>query len=148
MPAYICKTCGVQHAESERPPERCVICEDERQYVGRGGQAWTTLGEMRAEGRRNVFHEIDPGVWSVHTTPRYAIGQRIVLIQTEHGNFAWDMISYIDEETIARVNELGGLAGISASHPHFYGAVVEWSQAFGNAPIYVPEADRELVRPA
>ena len=33
------------------------------------------------------------------------------------------------------------------SHPHFYGVAVEWSQAFGDAPIYV-EADREwFVRP-
>src|SRR5205085_2650563 len=33
-------------------------------------------------------------------------------------------------------------------HPHFYGVCVEWSQAFGNAPIYIPEADRRwLMRP-
>jgi glyoxylase-like metal-dependent hydrolase (beta-lactamase superfamily II) len=146
--AYICKTCGVQHAESDGPPEQCIICEDERQYVGRGGQAWTTLDEMQSEGRRNVFHEIDPGVWSIHTNPRYAIGQRALLVQTDGGNFLWDMISYIDDETVKRVIDLGGIQGISMSHPHFYGAVVEWSRAFGRAPIYVPEADREwFVRP-
>jgi glyoxylase-like metal-dependent hydrolase (beta-lactamase superfamily II) len=146
--AYICKTCGVQHAESDGPPEQCIICEDERQYVGRGGQAWTTLDEMQSEGRRNVFHEIDPGVWSIHTNPRYAIGQRALLVQTDGGNFLWDMISYIDDETVKRVIDLGGIQGISMSHPHFYGAVVEWSRAFRRAPIYVPEADREwFVRP-
>ena len=44
---------------SDAPPERCPICEDERQYVGLGGQRWTTLGELRgraplrrARGRR------------------------------------------------------------------------------------------------
>ena len=139
MTAFICKTCGVQHADSEKPPERCIICEDERQYVGRGGQAWTTLEEMRAEGRRNVFHEIDPGVWSVHTNPRYAIGQRAVLVRTDGGNS-------LGHDQLHRRRDGGagerawGIHGISMSHPHFYGVAVEWSQAFGDAPIYVPKA--------
>jgi len=33
MPWYICSTCGVQYAETNRPPDRCTICEDDRQYV-------------------------------------------------------------------------------------------------------------------
>ena len=57
MPAYICLTCGVQYAPSERPPERCPICEDERQYVGWQGQQWTTLEELIDEGRRNELRE-------------------------------------------------------------------------------------------
>jgi len=43
------------------------------------------------------------------------------------------------------VQELGGIAAISASHPHMYGAMIEWSEAFGGAPVYVPEADKEWV---
>jgi hypothetical protein len=31
------------------------------------------------------------------------------------------------------------------SHPHFYGVCVEWSHAFGEAPIYIPTADRRWV---
>ena len=34
----ICVTCGTQFAASERPPERCPVCEDERQFVGWAGQ--------------------------------------------------------------------------------------------------------------
>ena len=34
MPNFICLTCGAQHAASEEPPDHCIICEDERQYVG------------------------------------------------------------------------------------------------------------------
>src|SRR5207249_6571411 len=40
----------------------------------------------------------------------------------------------------------GGIAGIAMSHPHFYGARVEWSQAFENASIHIPEADVERVQ--
>ena len=147
MPNYICKTCGAQQAESETPPEHCIICEDERQYIGRGGQQWTTLEEMRAEGRKNRVRAVDPGIDSIYTEPTFAIGQRTLLVQTPGGNFLWDMISYIDDETIAAIKERGGVHGIAISHPHFYGVAVEYAHAFG-APIYIPEADRQwFVRP-
>ena len=148
MPNYICRTCGVQYAESERPPERCLICEDERQYVSPGGQQWTTMAELVNEGHANRIRTADAGVESIHTTPRFAIGQRACLVRTSGGNFLWDCISYLDDATIAAVQEMGGVQGISVSHPHFYASVVEWSHAFGGAPIYLPEADREyVVRP-
>jgi hypothetical protein len=31
-------------SRSEAVPDRCPICEDERQYIGLNGQEWTTLG--------------------------------------------------------------------------------------------------------
>src|SRR5437899_2453098 len=40
----------------------------------------------------------------------------------------------------------GGISGIAMSHPHFYGAMVEWSRAFGGAPIHIPAADRSWVQ--
>lgn len=147
MANYICRTCGTQHAESAAPPERCIICEDERQYIGRGGQQWTTLEEMRGEGRKNRIRATDPGIESIYTEPSFAIGQRALLVQTPGGNFLWDMISYIDEATIAAIKERGGVEGIAISHPHFYGVAVEYAHAFG-APIYIPEADKQwFVRP-
>lgn len=142
MPRFICKTCGVQYADADAPPGVCRICDDERQYIGWNGQQWTTLEEMRAGEYRNEVRETDPGVWSIITRPHFCIGQRALLVQTDGGNFLWDCISYLDDPTIARVNELGGVQGISVSHPHFYATVGEWSEAFG-APIYLPEADRE-----
>jgi len=146
MPAYICRTCGVQHAESEEPPQSCIICDDERQYVGWGGQQWTTLDAMRSGGAfENVFLGIQPDLTAIFTRPRVAIGQRALLVQTPNGNFLWDCISYIDDATFKKVNELGGIAGISVSHPHFYDSMVEWSHAFDRAPIYLPEADRQWV---
>src|SRR5258705_12746386 len=38
--------CGSQYAPSSVPPPRCVICEDERQYVPPRGQTWTTLATV------------------------------------------------------------------------------------------------------
>jgi hypothetical protein len=144
VPAYICRTCGVQYPESGEPQAECVICLDERQYIGWGGQQWTTLERMREEGHQNRIQSAATGLEGIDTRPRFAIGQRALLVRTDAGNMLWDCISYIDDETTARVRELGGIAAISVSHPHFYGVMVEWSRAFG-APIYLPEADRQWV---
>jgi hypothetical protein len=148
VPAFICKTCGVQYPDSERPPDVCRICDDERQYIGAGGQQWTTMSELAAEGRENRIRNADPGIESIHTTPRFAIGQRACLVRTDAGNFLWDCISYLDAATVHAIKEMGGIQGIAMSHPHFYASCVDWSHAFGNSPIYVPEADMEhFVRP-
>lgn len=145
VPAYICETCGVQFAPSDDPPAACPICEDERQYVGWRGQRWTTLEEMRAGGYRNELREEEPGLTSIGTVPSFAIGQRALLLQTPAGNVLWDCQSYLDEETIAAVRALGGVDAIAISHPHFYGVNIEWSRAFGGAPVYIHAADRDWV---
>jgi hypothetical protein len=144
MPLFLCTTCGVQHAEAQAPPGRCAICEDERQYVGWGGQRWTTLDELRSDHRNEVRAE-GPGLTGIGTTPKFGIGQRALLAQSPGGNVLWDCISLIDGATIEAVKRLGGLAAIAVSHPHYYSSVVEWSRAFGGVPIYIHADDRRWV---
>lgn len=138
MENYICVTCGTQYAASERPPARCPICEDDRQYIGHDGQRWTTLGEMRDSGRySNTVEEVAPGIIGIATQPRFAIGQQAHLIRTPAGNVLWDCVSYLDDATVAAVRQQGGIAAIAISHPHFYSSMAAWSEAFGGAPIYL-----------
>jgi hypothetical protein len=143
MTNFICITCGTQFAASEVAPERCPICEDERQYVGWNGQQWTTLSELQAE-HHNVIKSVAPFLTGIGSHPSFAIGQRALLVQTNEGNLLWDCISLIDEPTIAAVNALGGVRAIAISHPHYYSSMVEWSAVF-DAPIYLHAADRRWV---
>jgi glyoxylase-like metal-dependent hydrolase (beta-lactamase superfamily II) len=143
VPHFICVTCGTQFAESTEPPPRCPICEDERQYVGWDGQRWTTLEELRGDHRAESREEA-PGLVGIGCEPSFAIGQRALLVQAEGGNVLWDCISLLDDEIGARVEELGGVAKIAISHPHYYSSMVEWAQAFG-ATIHLHAADREWV---
>ena len=147
MERFICITCGTQFPASATPPEHCPICEDDRQYVNQDGQQWTTPAAMR-EQHRNALHEVDPGVTGIVTEPGFAIGQQAHLVQTEAGNVLWDCISFLDDATVAEVERRGGLAAIAISHPHFYSSMVDWSRAFGDAPIYL-HADNEpwVMRP-
>ncbi len=136
MPNYICVTCGQQHAESKEPPSRCPICEDERQFINPDGQSWITLDEL-ARDHHNVVKSLEPGLTGIGSEPRFAIGQRALLVQAAGGNVLWDCISLIDEETIEAVEALGGISSLAMSHPHLYGSMVEWSHAFGDVPIHL-----------
>ncbi len=140
---FICKTCGVQFAATNTPPERCPICDDERQYVGPDGQQWTTLTALQADAH-NIVKPVASDLTGIGTHPGFAIGQRALLVQTAAGNVLWDCISLLDAPTIAAVRALGGIAAIAISHPHFYSSMVEWSRAF-DAPIYLHAGDRQWV---
>ena len=144
--AYICVTCGVQQAPRASTPERCPICEDERQYVRQGGQAWTTLEELASQGHRVEVRELEPGLTGLGASPAVGIGQRGLLVRVPGGNVLWDCFGYIDAKGVEAVRALGGLVGIAFSHPHFYGVMVEWSRAFGGCPIWIPSDDRMWVQ--
>jgi glyoxylase-like metal-dependent hydrolase (beta-lactamase superfamily II) len=143
MPNYICKTCGTQFQESAGPPERCLICADERQYIAWGGQQWATLEDLRRE-HHNVIKTLESSLTGIGTHPDFAIAQRALLVQAPQGNILWDCISLIDEPTIAVVRALGGISAIAISHPHYYSSMVEWSRAF-DAPVYLHTDDRQWV---
>lgn len=141
---YICITCGTQFYATKQEPENCPICQDERQYVGHGGQKWTTLEKLR-QTHRNVFSEEEPGLHTIRPQPQIGIGQRAFLLQTENGNLLWDCVPLLDEQTVKWLEARGGLAAIAVSHPHFYATMVEWSHAFGGVPIYLHKADAKWV---
>lgn len=142
--APVCRTCAVQHRPGP-PPDICAICADERQWVPFDGQHWTSLAGLRAEGHRVEVRDLEPRLTGIGVDPHLGIGQRALLVRTDAGNVLWDCVGFIDEAGVAAVAARGGVAAIAASHPHFYGAMVEWSHAFGDATLLLPSADRDWV---
>jgi hypothetical protein len=139
----ICATCGVQYGAARAD---CPICLDERQYVGWGGQKWTSLRELQASGRSSVLEEEGPGVVGVGANPPTAIGQRALLVRAPdgRGNVLFDAITYLDEQLFSRIGFRGGISAIAISHPHFYGSMIEFAHAF-DAPVYIHARDRAWV---
>jgi hypothetical protein len=82
---------------------------------------------MQAGDFHNVFKEYEPGLTGIGTEPTFAIGQRALLLQTDQGNILWDCITYLDNDTIAIIQQRGGLKAITISHSHFYTTLVEWA---------------------
>ena len=148
MITFICATCGTSYPPSDTPPAHCPICEDERQYVPASGQSWTTPDHLQAR-HRNAWRWHEKGLFSLHTTPAFAIDQRAFLLQTQAGNILWDCIALIDDATVELVRALGGLSAIAISHPHYYTRMQDWSRAFDQVPIYLHAADQQwIMRPA
>jgi glyoxylase-like metal-dependent hydrolase (beta-lactamase superfamily II) len=144
MPAFICNTCGTQYEPSDKPPAACPICDDERQYVPPGGQIWTTLDALQKRFT-NGWRELEPNLITITTFPQFGIGQRAQLLRTPQGNILWDCISLVDRSAVELIKGLGGLKAIAISHPHYYGAVADWSEAFGGAPVYLHGDDRQWI---
>jgi hypothetical protein len=144
LTGFICITCGTQFTPSLEPPSKCPICDDPRQFVGFDGQTWTTLEEL-GQKHKNTIVEEETGLYSIYTEPQFAIGQRAFLLQTPEGNLLWDCIALPDPPTLDALKALGGVAAIAISHPHYYTTMVEWSLAFGNAPIYLHACDAKWV---
>lgn len=139
----ICQNCGVAFPRAFPPPESCPICDDER--VTRPKlQRWTASTELAATHASEIW-EYETGLSGIGLTPAFAIGQRAMLVEQSDGCILWDCTSLVDEKAIDYINGCGGLKAIALSHPHFYGAMAEWSEAFGGVPVYVHEADREWV---
>ena len=146
MTVWICSACAVEHPDTEHPPLACAICCDERQYVPKSGQAWTTLAELEAAGTHIEIEELEPNLFGISVDPPVAIGQRALLVRTVDGNILWDVPGYFDEAAAARVRDLGDVVAIVASHPHMYGSQVSWSRALGDAPVLVADADATWVQ--
>ncbi|MGI9089954.1 MAG: MBL fold metallo-hydrolase [Gemmatimonadaceae bacterium] len=116
---------------------------DERQFIGKDGQRWTTLDALR-HGHRNAIQRLEPALYGVGTVPEFAIGQRALLLRSPSGNVLWDCIALLDYATIDVIAAFGGLAAIAISHPHYYTTMVEWAHAFG-CNVYLHANDREWV---
>jgi glyoxylase-like metal-dependent hydrolase (beta-lactamase superfamily II) len=143
MASRICATCGV---EAEDPPEICPICADERQYIPRTGQQWTSLDDLASSPYELQVRLLEPGLFGLHRKPEFAIGQWSMLLQTPDGNLLWDPPSFLDDRVADRVRRLGGVAMIAASHPHMFGAQVSWSHAFDSAPVWVNALDERWLQ--
>ncbi len=143
MPAFLCITCGTQYPESDSPPPRCFICDEERQYVGLQGQQWTTIQELRARHTNEIF-ALEPGFTGILTKPAFAINQRAILVESAAGNLLWDCVALLDDSTAVEIERRGGLRAIAISHPHYYTTMIEWARRF-QARVYLHGADRQWV---
>jgi glyoxylase-like metal-dependent hydrolase (beta-lactamase superfamily II) len=146
-PIWICPACGANYPPAAAPPEHCPLCEDERQWVSPHGQRWTTMAQLAVDGCRSVVREVEPGLTGIACEPDVGVGQRALLVATDAGNVLWDPAPFADDAAFEAVRAAGGLSAVASSHPHMYGAAVEWSHAF-DAEILLPSADAGwLMRP-
>ncbi len=143
MDNYLCETCGLQFEKSHEPPAHCPICTDERQYVGRNGQRWLTLEQLARSHAPRI--EMDAGLLGIGITPTFAIDQRALVLTTPHLRMMWETTSLVTPAAVSAILAGGRIDLIAISHPHFYAAMVEWSDSLGGVPILLHAADSEWI---
>lgn len=135
----ICAACGTQYPVNDAP-EVCTICADDRQAVPPvEGQTWITRETLLREHSIQI-RKLQSQVYELKIVPKFAIGQRALLILSEQGNILWDCFPLLDESTIEFIKSKGGLAAIAFSHPHYYSNMNEWAEAF-DCPVYIHQKD-------
>ncbi|MEO5833074.1 MAG: hydrolase [Nakamurella sp.] len=149
MSLWICLACGSEHPDTRRPPSGCAICLDDRQYVPREGQRWSTPEDLEV-GRSFRIDELEPDLFGIVVTPEVAIGQRTLLVRTPLGNVLWEPSAFISAEMVVAVEALGPVVAVTASHPHLAGAAVSWSHLLsagqhGEVPVLWNAHDRRWV---
>ena len=73
------------------------------------------MAAMQQDGYHNTFRPLEPGLTGIGTEPPFAIAQRALLVQTEQGNVLWECESLLDDDTVAAIQRLGGIAAIAHS---------------------------------
>jgi len=88
--------------------------------------------------------KINDKVYELEIKPVFAIGQRALLILSDHGNILWDCIPLLNEAAIAFIKSKGGLKAIAFSHPHYYSNMNDWAETF-NCSIYIHHSDDQWI---
>ncbi|WP_428740460.1 hypothetical protein [Tenacibaculum sp.] len=138
----LCATCGTAYP-TNMASTTCMICLDERQWVPQNGQIWIPHSEL-LKTHSVKLNRIQENFYELIINPKFAIGQRALLVLSEHGNILWDCIPLLDELTIEFIKAKGGLKAIAFSHPHFYSNMNEWADIF-DCPILIHKNDAEHI---
>lgn len=142
---WLCVTCGNEYPDAAAPPDRCLICDEERQYLPADGQQWTRLTAGTFADRRLTVREVEPQITEFTLDPPIGIGQHALLVRTDAGNILWEPPGFIGAVLLDALREAGGVSGIVSSHPHLVGASVSLSHAFGGVPVWFNELDRRWI---
>ncbi len=139
----ICATCGTRYAKEKTAVDTCLICNDERQYIGDEGQVWTSYDAI-AKNRGIRFSQLQKNLYDLRLFPNFAIGQKAHFVVSPGGNILWDCLPFVDEQAVSFIESKGGLKAITISHPHYYSLMVEWARIF-DCTIYLHNNDSQWI---
>ena len=138
LPAFCCANCGFWQRHFERPPS-CPLCLDARHVVPREGWRFLDEAAARAAWPTHV-EELEPGAWRFWNDPVEGIGPSGYLLTSAAGNVFFEGCAVFDEAALAKIEALGGIQVLSASHPHAYGALWQLQDRF-EPELALPAAD-------
>ena len=128
LPAFLCDNCGFWQRYFA-PPPFCPLCHDARHVVPQTGWQFWTREEAQARFPCH-WEQLEPGIWRFWNEPCSGIASHAYLIQTPAGNMGFEGCEVFSEAALDHIDSLGGMAVLSASHPHSYGALWQLQDRF------------------
>ena len=127
---YACDHCGSWILWFDtREPVYCANCMDVRNALPQEDFTYTHIDAARGQYETR-WREVLPGLWDFWTTPQLGLGSHGWLIQRPEGNIAFEAAPFYSELARHKLEELGGVAILSSSHPHGYGALWQLQEFF------------------
>ena len=143
---YTCTNCGFWQNYFAAPPN-CPVCSDVRNDLPENGWEFATAAAMEERESAGevecVWREIDAGIWMFSNKVPLGIGSSGYLIERETGNIAFESPGWWTRAALEKLDELGGVKFISASHPHGFGAIYRLQK---NYPAATVAFQREAVQ--
>lgn len=135
---YTCNNCGFWQHYFAVPPD-CPVCTDVRNALPENGWEFTSAAAMEAREHSGevacVWREIDEKIWMFSNETPLGIGSSGYLIERETGNIAFESPGWWTRAAIEKLDRLGGVRFISASHPHGFGAIYQLEDYFPDATV-------------
>lgn len=140
---FACANCGFwQHHFA--PPD-CPVCNDVRNDLPADGWHFLPEDEVAASHDGDA-HEVAPGLWAFTTRPALGLAGTGWLIVRDDGNIAFEAAPYYSAAMLAQIEELGGIAILSASHAHGYGALFQLQRRFDPAVVAIQRDDLRMTK--
>ena len=128
MNHYLCTNCGFWQAHFEAPAS-CPVCLDFRHTPPDDG--WEFLDFNQAAARYQTrWSEDELGIVTFTTEPKLGIGPSGYLIPRANGNIFFESCGFYDQNALNFIKARGGIAHLSFSHPHAFGAAWQLQQKF------------------
>jgi glyoxylase-like metal-dependent hydrolase (beta-lactamase superfamily II) len=140
---FACANCGFwQHHFA--PPD-CPVCTDVRNDLPADG--WRFLPEADVAATHDGdAREVAPGLWAFTTRPALGLAGTGWLIVRDGGNIAFEAAPYYSDAMLDRIEALGGIAYLSASHAHGYGALFQLQRRFDPAIVAIQRDDLSMTK--
>ncbi|MBI2881264.1 MAG: MBL fold metallo-hydrolase [Candidatus Tectomicrobia bacterium] len=136
----VCTYCGNRTFVEAGEEPRCLICA--KRYVPgpKERPRFARPDDLRPDHHMEIV-QLEEDIWRFYTRPDLGIRHYAYFIQRPGGNVLMDMQPLLTEDLAGWIEERGGIRHIILSHPHYYGAMDEFSARF-RAPIHVHVSDR------
>ncbi|WP_294192877.1 hypothetical protein [uncultured Sphingomonas sp.] len=140
---FACANCGFW--QKHFAPPDCPVCTDVRNDLPEDG--WCFLPEAKVAATHDGgAREVAPGLWAFTTTPALGLAGTGWLIVRDGGNIAFEAAPFYTEAMLDRIEQLGGIAYLSASHAHGYGALFQLQRRFDPAIVAIQRDDLQMTK--